>query len=257
MDHKAEQHDEIEALDSIYCGELNVLETEPYYKFVLPIKSEEYEPESDNGLACNLEFTYTEKYPDEPLLIEIEDTENFEDGDIEKLREHLTEQMNENMGMVMVFTLVSAAQEWLNVQWDRIKLHREKAAAKQLIEEEEAERKRFEGTRVSVETFMRWKEKFDVEMGHTKRRELAALQGKKMTGRELFMTDKTLNESDLKFLDDGEAVKVDESLFQNMDDLDLDNNDCNDAEDDDDDDDSFKVDNHRGYIDPVVCVGDD
>lgn len=85
---------------------------------------------------------------------------------------------------------------------------------------------------------------------------MADREGKKLTGRELFMTDKTLDQSDLKFLDDGnfvfcyfkpdllqnltfilkdtgyymlcnfnhvgDAVKVDESLFQNLDDLDLD-----------------------------------
>lgn len=50
---------------------------------------------------------------------------------------------------------------------------------------------------------MSWKEKFDEEMGHTRRRELAALQGKKLTGRELFMIDKSLDQSDLKFLDEG------------------------------------------------------
>lgn len=66
-----------------------------------------------------------------------------------------------------------------------------------------ASQKRFEGTRVTVESFLSWKEKFDEEMGHTKRRELADREGKKLTGRELFMTDKTLDQSDLKFLDDG------------------------------------------------------
>lgn len=55
------------------------------------------------------------------------------------LKEHLVEQMNENLGMVMVFTLVSAAQEWLNVQWDKVKLRREETAAQKLKEEEEAE----------------------------------------------------------------------------------------------------------------------
>ncbi|XP_057319620.1 RWD domain-containing protein 1 [Microplitis mediator] len=246
MDYKSEQNEEIEALDSIYSGELQILETEPHYKFILPIKSEEYEPETNNGLSCDLEFTYTSKYPEEPLEIRIENAENFEDDDEEKLLEHLGEQMQENLGMVMVFTLVSAAQEWLNVQWDKIKLHRQEFAAKKLIEEEEAERKRFEGTRVTVETFMKWKEKFDEEMGHTKRRELALIQGKKLTGRELFMTDKTLNESDLKFLDDADAVKVDESLFQNLDDLDL-----NDNEDTEDDDDSYRIESMREYIEPV------
>lgn len=54
-----------------------------------------------------------------------------------------------------------------------------------------------------METFLSWKEKFDEEMGYKKRKELAEREGKKLTGRELFMTDKTLDQSDLKFLDDG------------------------------------------------------
>lgn len=33
-------------------------------------------------------------------------------------------------------------------------------------------------------------------------------KGKKMTGRELFMLDKSLNESDLKFLEEGMVNKV-------------------------------------------------
>ncbi|XP_034179930.1 RWD domain-containing protein 1 isoform X1 [Osmia lignaria lignaria] len=230
MDYKDEQRNEIEALESIYCGELEILATEPFYIFAIPIKTEEYEAESGNGISCCLEFTYTPKYPDEPLLISIEDQENFEEGDDEKLKEHLTEQMNENLGMVMVFTLVSAAQEWLNVQWDKIKLNREESAAKKLKELEEAERKKFEGTRVTVETFLSWKEKFDEEMGYTKRREMAEREGKKLTGRELFMTDKTLDQSDLKFLDD-DSVKIDESLFQNLDDLDLEGDDDEDDPD--------------------------
>ena len=163
MDYKEEQNNEIEALDSIYCGEMEgefltlmffyhymafsfmeiyfvvVLETEPYHKFAIPIKSEEYEPDSDNGLSCRLEFTYTPKYPDEPLIVSIEEEENFEEEDKEKLMQHLQEQMTENLGTVMVFTLVSAAQEWLNVQWDSTKLNREESAAKKLQEEEEAE----------------------------------------------------------------------------------------------------------------------
>ncbi|XP_014471394.1 PREDICTED: RWD domain-containing protein 1 [Dinoponera quadriceps] len=224
MDYKDEQRNEIEALESIYCGELEILAIEPFYTFAIPIKTEEYEPETENGLSCRLEFTYTSKYPDEPLHISITEQENFE-GDDEKLKAHLAEQMSENLGMVMVFTLVSTAQEWLNVQWDKIKLKREETAAQKLIEEEEAERRRFEGTRVTVETFLSWKEKFDEEMGYKKRKELAEREGKKLTGRELFMTDKTLDQSDLKFLDDGDAVKVDESLFQNLDDLDLDDDD--------------------------------
>ena len=57
------------------------------------------------------------------------------------------------------------------------------------------------------------------------RREKALLNNNKLTGKELFLRDNTLNESDLKFLleagDTIENVKIDEALFQNLDDLEL------------------------------------
>ncbi|XP_039303283.1 RWD domain-containing protein 1-like [Solenopsis invicta] len=79
------------------------------------------------------------KYLDESLLISILQQKNLEDGGNEKLKAHLTEQMYENLGMVMVFTMVSAAQEWLNVQWDKINLRREETAAQKLKEEKDGE----------------------------------------------------------------------------------------------------------------------
>ncbi|XP_018580248.1 RWD domain-containing protein 1 [Anoplophora glabripennis] len=232
MDYAEEQKNEIEALESIYYGDFQLMSTEPHYKFSIPIKTEEHEPDSENGLSCDLVITYTSKYPEESPIIEIENSENFEDYETNFLK-YLDEQIKENLGMVMIFTIVSAAQEWLNVKWEETKKEKEERAALKLKKEEEAERKRFEGTRVTVETFMKWKQRFEDEMGITKKREMLEKEGKKLTGRELFMSDNTLNESDLKFLDEGDAVKVDESLFQDLDDLDL----------DDDEDEDFNPDN--------------
>ena len=45
-------------------------------------------------------------------------------------------------------------------------------------------------------------------MGYNKRRELAEKEAKKLTGKELFMTDKTLDKSDLQFLDDGKLILI-------------------------------------------------
>lgn len=42
--------------------------------------------------------------------------------------------------MVMIFTLVSAAQEWLNVKWDEIKKERDEASTRKQKEDEEEER---------------------------------------------------------------------------------------------------------------------
>lgn len=240
MDYNEEQKGEIEALESIYYGDFNIISTEPYYKFSIPIKTEEFETDSDNGLCCDLVITYSPRYPEEAPTIEIENPENFEEDYEKGLLKYLGGQIQENLGMVMVFTLVSSAQEWLNVKWEDTKKLKEERAAKLLKEEEEKERKRFEGTRVTVETFMKWKKQFEDEMGITKKRELLEKEGKKLTGRELFMADKTLNESDLQFLDEGDAVKVDESLFQDLDDLDL---------DDDEDDEDFDPNNYHSESD--------
>lgn len=70
-----------------------VISNEPFYKFSIPIKSEEYEPDSSNGLSCNLIFTYTSKYPDEAPVIEIEEAENFEANYELELLNHLQEQV--------------------------------------------------------------------------------------------------------------------------------------------------------------------
>ncbi|CAG9767992.1 unnamed protein product [Ceutorhynchus assimilis] len=231
MDYVEEQKSEIEALESIYYGDFQIIALEPY-KFSVPIKTDDYDDDTDAGLCCDLVITYTPKYPEEAPIIEIENAENFEEKYEAMLLEHLAEQVKENLGMVMVFTLVSAAQEWLHTKYENAKTAKEEREAKALKELEEAERKRFEGTRVTIETFLKWRQEFEAELGIDKKRELAEKEGRKLTGRELFMTDNTLNESDLKFLDEADRVKVDESLFQDLDDLDLDDEDDEDFDPD-------------------------
>lgn len=229
MNHQEEQNNELEALESIYCGELEVLSRECPVKFQIPVKSEEYDAEAGTGYACILKFTYTEKYPEEPPEIELEDMEHFGNEDDVRLKEHLQEQAESFLGEVMIFTLVSAAQEWLSTNWDNAKRSQEEERDRRIREEEEAEQKRFEGTLVNPETFFAWKAKFEAEFAHLKSSK--EKETGKLTGREMFMRDTTLVESDLKFLEDSEDIKqfdddnvkveVDEDLFKDMDELDI------------------------------------
>ncbi|CAF1419580.1 unnamed protein product [Adineta steineri] len=90
---------------------------------------------------------------------------------------------------------------------------------------EEIEQKRFLGTCVSVETFITWKVKFDAEQAELKQKvKVDETEAKKLTGRQLFEKDRSLYDSDIKFIsgEGGEAVEVDESLFEDMLDLELD-----------------------------------
>ena len=176
--------------------------------------------------------------------------------------------------MAMIFTLVSVALDWLTQNHEDKLTAATEAKERKQAEAEEAERKRFEGTRVTVETFLAWKAKFDAEMAELKRiaekKREAEAGGKSgggggggVTGKQLFTLNADLNDSDINFLagegddDDeeggggrggggggagGDVVEVDETLFQDLEDLDFDDDDDEDDEDfdpslvDDDDD---------------------
>lgn len=165
-------------------------------------------------------FEYKLKYPDVAPLFAIEE-ENFEKDIKEKLTQNIEQTIQDNMGMEMIFSIVGNSQELLNTLFDEIKKDRE--LQKELKEKaiEELERKKFEGTRVSVESFMKWRLEFENEMGITEKRIKENEANRKLTGRELFLRDQTLLDSDILFLqsqgDSIENVKIDESLFQNLD----------------------------------------
>lgn len=224
MDYSEEQKNELEALESIYFDEFCLISPSPTV-FTIRVKSDIndiYCEDEDivENLACSLKIAYTPKYPDTLPEVEILDTENLTDTDEEDLLNCVLEYGRENLGIVMVFSFVSCAQEWLNSKWDKLKKSRQEEAELRLKQAEEEEMKRFEGTRVTVESFLAWKQAFEEELGIYKK--IKEKDSKKLTGRELFMQDQTLNESDLKFLvDAGEQVAVDESLFQDLDDLGL------------------------------------
>ncbi|KAK7107569.1 RWD domain-containing protein 1-like [Littorina saxatilis] len=239
-DYAEEQRNEIEALESIYPDEIEILQDSPHYVFTMKVASQdsedpidpEHADETPEKVGCTVQFTYTPKYPDEAPLMEIVLTESLEDEQVEMIQEFLKEQAEENLGMVMVFTIISALQERLTVLVEDMKKHAEETRYQKLKKEEEAAQKKFEGTRVTIETFLAWKNKFDAERNEKKLREKEQDRlSKKPSGKELFMRDATLNDSDITFLqEEGDSVEVDESLFEDMEDLDLD-----DADDDEDD----------------------
>ena len=133
MDYREEQVGEIEALTSIYEGEIQgkhltsrcqngvcygsiplttrlsylnlsskaifpcpVLEESPLHVFTMPVKTEGYDPDDGDceGLYVLLKFSYTEKYPEEAAVLEIEESDEAgEDGIVEELLEHLGQQV--------------------------------------------------------------------------------------------------------------------------------------------------------------------
>lgn len=144
----------------------------------------------------------------------------MEDRDELEILDQLSDMVQENLGLAMVFTLVNQTQEWINLLKDRKKLERQEEEERKKKELEELEHKKFEGTRVTVESFIQWKLKFDSEIALKEKTNKNDLAGK-LTGKEMFMTDKNLIDSDLSFVDGNEDtdVQVDESLFADMEEL--------------------------------------
>ncbi|XP_016090302.1 RWD domain-containing protein 1-like [Sinocyclocheilus grahami] len=225
-DYSEEQRNELEAIESIYPDSFTVLSEEPT-SFTITVTSDA--GENEETVEVTLKFTYVEKYPDEPPLWEIISQENLEDSYTEDILILLQQQAEENLGMVMIFTLVTAVQEKLNEIIDQIKSRREEEKQRKERETEEAEKRAFQGTVVTIENFLSWKAKFEQEMVELKkkRQKEEEQSGKgKLTGKQLFERDHNLDTSDIQFLEDsGNSVEVDESLFQDMDDLDLDEDD--------------------------------
>ena len=232
-DYKQEQKDEIEAIESIYSEEIDILGDSPH-RFTIPIKTAEYDDEdSDEGMMTLLMFTFPDTYPDLAPEIDVEECEGIDDDVLEEYKEALMKVAEENLGMAMVFTIVSAGIEWLGEKNDQLKREAEEEKARLKELEEEEERKKLEGTKVTIESFLAWKAEFDADMAVLRKEKEAAKKDKnKKSGRELFMTDKNLLDSDIKFLKEAgdEAVTVDESLFQDLDDLDLDDEESDDPD---------------------------
>ncbi|KAL3343797.1 hypothetical protein AABB24_027365 [Solanum stoloniferum] len=59
-------------------------------------------------------FSHTEKYPDEPPLLNVSSLKGIHSGDLKILKEKLEQEAVENLGMAMIYTLVSSAKDWLS-----------------------------------------------------------------------------------------------------------------------------------------------
>ncbi|KAI8979664.1 ubiquitin-conjugating enzyme/RWD-like protein [Mycotypha africana] len=210
-DYAEEQANELEALQSIYPDEFEAISEKEFTIAVYPDEQDE-----DHPRGLSLHVTYTPNYPDELPEYEIETIEGtIPQTYYTKIKHSVKNAAEESVGMAMIFTMVMAMKEEL----DNIKLDAQRAEEEELNErkrkEEEAEQAKFTGTKVTVESFMEWKKKFDAEMlekdAILKAQRVKELKGK-LTGRQLFEQDKTLALSDAKYMEEGD-VSVDASQF--------------------------------------------
>ncbi|GAB4819086.1 hypothetical protein N2152v2_006132 [Parachlorella kessleri] len=173
-DHAAEQEMELEALEAIYMDDLQV--------------------------RIEVVFAHTPTYPDEPPLLKARGLQGLADADVRQLQGVLDEQIEANLGMAMIYTLIGVAQEWLNEKALTVggpSLDPE-ADRKRREAEEEARiaELRAHGTAVTPETFAEWKARFDAEQAL----ERAKLQGGeaadkrgRLTGKQWFLQQEAMH----------------------------------------------------------------
>lgn len=206
MDYSAEQEMEIEALESILMDDLQEVQgpspsgwsdSVKCYRIGLPTGEAESFPESGaSNMQFDLLFAHTPTYPDEAPLIKLSNVQGMSNEDIQSLQQVVDDQIQENLGMAMIYTIVTAAQEWMQ---DHANVPQEatldpEEAKKRAIEAEEARlaAARAHGTQVTPETFTQWRKRFDTELTLQKaslaEQQQAAEKKGRLTGKQFFQS---------------------------------------------------------------------
>ncbi|POS83286.1 hypothetical protein EPUL_003780, partial [Erysiphe pulchra] len=202
---KEEQTEERDVLSSIFPDEIQDI-SESEYRLSISLDALTQDDEDTEPLQIILSVKYPPDYPDVPPILEIlrspdGSTHPFFNitEDANDLLNSLTETIDENIGMAMIFAIVSTLKE--NAE-NLISIRQQEWQQEQNEKFMEAERKensKFHGTPVTPETFASWRKNFISEMEELKkkRQEMEELAEKKKgkvkeiipiyTGKQLWM----------------------------------------------------------------------
>ena len=198
------------------------------YRNNLPIQSHS---RKSAEVGIEVMFAHTASYPEEAPLIKISSIRGLSKQEIEEAQEHVDSQIEENLGMPMIYTLVTVAQEWMNdVAAKKQGSAADPDAERKKMQEEEERRiseLRAHGTPATPESFEKWKHDFDEEMRSLKQNQPETVsKTNKMTGKQWFLQQDAQH---IKFeepdIDDAELDTVisdsDTSLFDDSDEEDV------------------------------------
>lgn len=151
-----------------------------------------------------LNVQYPPSYPDEAPRLDITQPPNAPkhpyldiQDDKQRLLDSLSETIEENLGMAMIFTLVTVLKDSAELLISERQNAKQALADMEAAKAEEEENKKFQGEAVTRESFIRWREAFRQELEDKKRREEEEREAedkkkkgpkeeRKLTGKELW-----------------------------------------------------------------------
>ncbi|XP_023547868.1 RWD domain-containing protein 1-like isoform X2 [Cucurbita pepo subsp. pepo] len=222
-DYAQEQEMEIDALEAILRDEFKG--TRSLFSTCSTFGAWRMRQMNQQLCQLGLIFSHTEKYPDEPPLLNVKSIRGIPVEDLKILREKLQQEASENLGMAMVYTLVTSSKEWLS----------ERFGQESSLEIAEAEERAKEdiivphGEPVTLDTFLAWRERFEAEMALERAKimpesALTAPKEKKLTGRQWFESGRASTK--------GAAPVTEGSDEEDDEDIDFDEDDFEDDEED-------------------------
>nr|XP_028953759.1 RWD domain-containing protein 1-like [Malus domestica] len=232
-DYIQEQEMEIEALEAIladdfkeiHSGESGLNTSKRCFQIKVSPVDDEADELTTNPVQLALIFSHTERYPDEPPLLNLNSLRGIQGEHLRRISERKEFWASENLGMAMIYTLVTSAKEWLSEQY----------CQDTSLEDAEAEEAAKDdviiphGEPVTVETFLAWREMFEAELALERAKlmpdaALSAPKEKRLTGRQWFETGRHAVK--------GAAPASEGSDEEDEDEIDFDSDDFEDDEDD-------------------------
>ncbi|KAK9069723.1 hypothetical protein SSX86_010117 [Deinandra increscens subsp. villosa] len=241
-DHLQEQEMEIEALEAILMDEFEVLtliylpEIHPSesglntsnrcFQITLSPQDEETDESSTTPVQLGLIFSHTEKYPDEIPLLNVKSIRGIHTSDLKVLKEKLEEEASENLGMAMIYTLVSSAKDWLSERFAQ-------DADDDDDDEDVAEKDEVivpHGEPVTIDTFLAWRDRFEAELALERAKlmpesALSVTKEKRLSGRQWFESGRASSAKGAVVIDDESADEDEDFEFDDDEDFEDDEDD--------------------------------
>lgn len=186
---------EMEALQAILMDDIKEIDpsesgidtTSRCFEILLSPQDDDFDEAAHVPVQMALIFAHTEKYPDEPPLVNVKSVRGIKPEDLTSLKEKLDQEANENLGMAMVYTLLDSAKEWLTEKYGQNAVDEEPEETDEPAEEVIIPH----GEAVTKESFTAWRERFEAELALQRAKlmpesALTAPKEKKLTGRQYF-----------------------------------------------------------------------